>query len=492
LKASRYNKVLGLAIGEKSIIAAEVSGGSARPDAKRLAEFSFPPGISLQDPVALGTALAEFLRENEFSAKSAVIGLPAKWLLVKTKEVPPADKRVAADMLRLQAEGEFSSELKELVFDYAGEPSTAGARSVLLVATPQKYLDLANQLCEAAKLTPIAITSSSAALGAVVGRSGGKNAVVLSLASGGAELTAQSGGHTSALRHLRAPSPEPLFISELRRAVSMLPLNGSTGMRELIVWDGGATEPAGLGESLGMKVRSGDLPSLGVTASEAARNGGGRKYAAAVSLAVSGLGDRSLPVDFLHSRLAAPKKSPIARWMIWAAAGALLLVVTVVLAYQDFRKKQAALNQITTELTGLQPRIKSAQAFVNKVTFAQGWHGEDARYLSFLRDITELMPDDEGQTFATDIDIREKEVPRTDTQGKIAAPKVGGDARNLLVTFSGKAPNPKAALKLNDLVTKKRDRFTDVKPGGIQSTGKAGEVMFSFTCTYMPPEQKPK
>src|SRR5258706_5493363 len=177
--------MLGLAIGERSIIAAEVSGGGARPDAKRLAEFTYPSGASLADPAALGTALGEFLKENDFSAKAVVIGLPAKWLLVKTKEVPPADSHVAADLLRLAAEGEFSSELKELVFDYAGEASTAGARNVLLVATPQKYLDLANQLCDAAGLTPIAVTSSSAALGAVVGRSGGKNAVVLSLAGGG-------------------------------------------------------------------------------------------------------------------------------------------------------------------------------------------------------------------------------------------------------------------------------------------------------------------
>ena len=162
MKALRYNKVLGLAIGERSIIAAEVSGAGSRPDARRLAEYSFSPELSLADPAALGAALADFLKENQFSTKSAVIGLPAKWLLVKTKEVPPADEHVAADMLRLQAEGEFSSELKELVFDYAGEPNVAGARNVLLVATPQKYVDLANQLCEAAKLTPIGITSSSA------------------------------------------------------------------------------------------------------------------------------------------------------------------------------------------------------------------------------------------------------------------------------------------------------------------------------------------
>src|SRR5207302_9625272 len=125
---------------------------------------------------------------------------------------------------------------------------------------------------------------------------------------------------TSALRHLRAPAPEALFLSELRRAVSMLPTNGSPGPREMVLWDGAGVEPASLGQSLGMKVRSGDLPSLGVTAGEAAVNGAASKFAPAVSLAMSGLGERSLAVDFLHSRLAAPKQRRIARWMIWAAA----------------------------------------------------------------------------------------------------------------------------------------------------------------------------
>ena len=139
LKAARYNKVLGLAIGDRSIFAAEVStgggggGGGAggageRPEARTLGEFTFPEGLSISsDATAIGAALAEFLREHKFTARTAVIGLPAKWLLVKTKEVPPADESVAADMLRLQAEGEFSSELKDLVFDYAGAPSTASA-----------------------------------------------------------------------------------------------------------------------------------------------------------------------------------------------------------------------------------------------------------------------------------------------------------------------------------------------------------------------------
>ena len=126
----KLGKVLGVAIGERSLLVAEVVAGD-RPEVKRLAEFVYPEGISPHKPEELGTALAEFLRENKFSAKSAVFGLPARWLVVKAKEVPPADPSTLANLLRLQAEGEFSSELKDLVYDYAADTSLGYPKSVL-------------------------------------------------------------------------------------------------------------------------------------------------------------------------------------------------------------------------------------------------------------------------------------------------------------------------------------------------------------------------
>ena len=488
MKASKHNKVLGLAIGEKAIVVAEVASAGDKPEARRLGEFTYPANVSLADPATLGAALGEYLREQKISAKSAVVGLPAKWLLVKTKEVPPADSSVAADLLRLQAEGDFSSELKDLVFDYAGEADPSAARNVLLIATPQKYIDLARQLCEGAKLEVIAITSSSAALGTVTGQASGENAVVLTLAAAGAELTAQSGGHTSTLRHLRAPSPEPLFLSELRRAVSMLPANGSSaaGLREIIVWDGAGLQTTSLGESIGMRVRSGDLPSLGVSTTEAARNGGGRKFAAAVALGVAGLGGCPLPIDFLHSRLAAPAKRLIARWMIWTAVGVIAAIAIGIYAYTDLQKKQQVLDSMTASYRQKEPDVKAADAFVTKVSFAQGWHGGDPRYLACMNEITRLVPED-GQTYCTSLNMREKEVVKVDSK-KDAAPKTS-DTRHLVVSFFAKAPNQAAALQLKDAFQTDKSRFIDVHFNGTQNTGKGNEVTFSFTCTYVPAEK---
>ncbi len=136
MKPSRLNKVLGLALGERSLLAAEVANAAAGPEVRRAAEFVYPDGLSTKDPAALGAALAAFLKDGGFSARAAVVGLPARWLVVKSKDVPPADPATLADLLRLQAEGEFSSELKDLVYDYAADATAGHPTSVLLMATP--------------------------------------------------------------------------------------------------------------------------------------------------------------------------------------------------------------------------------------------------------------------------------------------------------------------------------------------------------------------
>ena len=114
-------RVLGLAVGEKSILIADVSAGPGgfavtTPDqpempkpfeAVHLAEFVFPKGVTLLDGEKLGGALFQFLKDSGISVRHAVVGIPAKWVVVKTKSVPPAEPPVIAESLRLQAEGDF-------------------------------------------------------------------------------------------------------------------------------------------------------------------------------------------------------------------------------------------------------------------------------------------------------------------------------------------------------------------------------------------------
>jgi hypothetical protein len=479
LKPSRVNKMIGIAIGEISLTAAEIVSGD-RPATRRLAEFVYPSGMSISDPTALGAAFAQFLKDQDFSARSAVVGIPARWLVVKPKDVPPADDHTLAGLLRLQAEGEFSSELKDLVYDYAAGGDAGSARSVLLIATSRKYVDASVKICEAAKLNVVAVMPSAIALSAATSAVS-KDAMVLTIGASGAELTAQSNGVASAIRHLRGPGPERSFVGELRRAISTLPSNGTP--RELVLWDHADMQAESLSESLGFAVRSGDLPVLGVDTSQAERNGDGRRYAAAVALGLSGLREEQLPVDFLHSRLAPPVPPRVPRWVIGAVLGGIVFIGCIVLGYTDLQRQQANLDKVNSQLLSEKDEITAADLFVSKVSVAQAWHGGNPRYLACLKDITNSIPNDE-KTYATSLHINESPRPP-------AAPGLRvSEIRTLSGQLLGKTSDQQQVQAILDLM-KHNPAFIDVKNGGSEVTGRGREVTFSINFVYQPPKLTP-
>ncbi len=475
LKPQRPRRVLGIALGEHSALLAEVEAGSTTA---HIAELVYPNSVSIATPVELGAALAACVKANHFTAKAAVVGLPARWLVTRQKEVPAADAKTTAEMLRLGAEAEFSSELKDLVYDFTGAGTT-----LLLIATPRRYVDAAVSICEAAGLSALAVTASALTLGDATARRAGKDVLVLSVSAGGAEVTSQRGSTVEAIRHLRSPMPSAPFISELRRAVSTLPTQ-SRGARDIILWGNAGLDAATLAEQLGSPVRSGELSQLGVATS----NGAGRAsngqaingqsntrlsagdFAAPICLALQGVSERDPAVDFLHSRLAPPKEHRIPRW-VWLTGGALVVLVACSLyAFQDLQSKSAEVDQQQAKFDAMKDHIASAQEFVDKVTFAQAWHGGDPRYLACVRDMTLAMQED-PDTFAISLIIGD-------------APRLPGkpDTHALSGVLQGKAEDQQRVLKLLNAL-RRFPGFIEVSPGGSDA-GRSREVTFSIHFTY--------
>ncbi len=504
MKPPRHHKILGISLGEQSLLAAEVTQGE-KLEVKRLAEFVYPAGVSFAQPAALGAAFAEFLRSKQFTAKSAVVGIPAKWLAVKSKDVPPADASTLATILRLQAEGDFSAELKALVYDYAGLTTSGESSSVMLIATPKKYVDAAVEFCVAAKLSAVAVTPSVVALSSATSRAIGKDAMVLAVASDGTEFAAQDGESTIAVRTLRSAT-----TGEVRRAVSGVPASAGMAVigsassdvgsqRELVLWDGVGVDSEWLGRGLGVTIRAADLAALGVDASLAAANGamtagvsngsiatgspgqgasvyvGHRKFAAAVAVAIESLGDRTATIDFLHSRLAAPKKPLLPRWAVYTGAAVVALIVCVVLAYSNLESQQQQFASDKAKIEKMKGEIAAADAFVSKVTFAQAWHTGAARYLACVRDLTKALPDD-MVTYATNVQVHE--ITQL-VKGKSV------QTGNLFGTLYGKTADQQRVQTVLDGI-KGLPSFTDVKLGGTQDAGRGREVSFSITFTYRP------
>jgi hypothetical protein len=479
LRPPKHKKVIGLALGERSLLAAEVLAGD-RPAISNTAEFVYPDGIGINQPTELGALLAAFLAKEGFTANAAVIGLPARWVVTQIKDVPAADERTTAGMLRLSAEAEFSSELKDLVYDYTGS-----GQSVLLVATPRKYVDAANAICESARLKLLELSATSLALGDATGRGARKDVLVLTVAGSGSEMTLQRDSSAGVLRFLRPPEPQAPFINELRRAVSTMP--PSRYARELILWDGVGLDASTLSGQIGSVVRTGEMALLGVsslngTGTRATTNGkpGATRigqYAASVALALDGLEDRRAAIDFLHSRLAPPRQHHIPRWAYIAAAALLILVICTVYAFHELQDQSVAADAMQARYSAMKSHIDDADAFVSKVSFAQTWHGGDPRYLACMRDMTDAIKDD-ADTFALSLIIGD--APRA-----AKAP----DTHELAGVLQGKAAAQRDMLRLVAQL-KRYKGFTDVSPAGAES-GRNGEVTFSIDFRYQLEPTKP-
>ncbi|MGD0539893.1 MAG: hypothetical protein ABSB33_00105 [Tepidisphaeraceae bacterium] len=491
-------------MGERSLLAAEVVAAD-RPQVRRLAELVYPEGISLSQPAELGKLLAHFLKDNQFSTRSAVIGVPLKWIVVKPKDVPPADDATIAQLLRLEAEAEFSTELKDLVYDFTGGAkgqalgaegqafrgaATERGHTVLLTATPKKYIDSIEAMCESARLQSLAVTPSAMVLGSITGSSLKRNVLVLSLGSGGSELSCQRQATATAVRSLRSASAEPPFVSELRRAVSTLVVPGTQG--ELILWDGAGIDAASLGRQLGLTVSTGELPSLGVDAAEAGANGQSAKYAAAVALALSAMDGTGPSIDFLHSRLAPPREHRIPRWAYIAMAAVLLLIGICIYAYTDLERRQKIVDDLQFQIARQQKQVDAAGDFVSKVTLAQYWHGGDARYLACLRDLDDVIPED-GQTYATSLDIKAQTPPLAQGNGApvVGSPASADEGRILTVTLQGHTANPESVTALVDRMRHNPTAFTEIKIGPETKVPRTQEYLFSITFNYVPPKTTP-
>jgi hypothetical protein len=487
VKISRSKRVLGLALGDKSILIAEASA-SNKPRVEKVAEFIFPPDLSMASPADLGKALGKFLSENKFSANQAVIGIPVKSLLVKSKDVPPADTATVANMLRLEAESEFSTELKDLVFEFAESTSVIG-KSVLLLATPKKNIDAAAELCEAARLNALAVTPSALALGRAMGAGSEREMLVLTLGQTGSEISVQQGAASSGMKHLRAAEAKPMFVSELRRTMTMLPASVG-GRREVVLWNGidsHGLDAKSLSEQLGLPVRSGELSSLGVDAASAtaSANGQSQRYAGAVALALAGLSDRAIPSDFLHSRLAPPKPRRFPRWAYLAAVAFIAAVVGCYTAYQDMQQEQADLDTLQAKVASDAPTVTADMAFVSKVSTAWQWHTDAPRYLACMRDLTLAIPED-YQTYVTTLTLHD-EAPHVSGAGTTNQKEI--QTRRLVGSLDGRTPDQTGAVRIVDQLTR-NPAFSEAKLGNTGNVPRAREVTFQITFIYDPDKAK--
>jgi hypothetical protein len=391
MKPTRNNKMLGIAVGEKSMLVAEVHATAGQPQVVKTAEFRYPEGQSLKDVETLGAAFNDFLKAQDFSARTALFGLPAKWIVSKAKEVPAVGASLLADTLRLRAPMEFSADLGEMIYDYANGGTAGGMTSVLLVAVPKKYVDQIAQFADVARVKALAVMPFSTALGVSV--KAAADSMMLLLGPSGVEFTSQQGGNPKVLRYVGASADATRnLVGELRRQASS-PGDGAS-QREIFVWNDSGIDEAplkSLEQSLGVRLRDGQTNDMGVQAAPGALNG--RDFAAAISLAAGGIDARGAAIDFLDSRLAPVPVKRINRQSLLAIITGVVAVLGLILWAVSLHSREGSVVGAETNYENRKVDRLKDQATVAKIEIAKKWHGEKPRYVACIKDLTECVKD---------------------------------------------------------------------------------------------------
>lgn len=501
MKLRPATNILGLAISDRGISCAEVASsvGKGRHRAslvRKLAFFPLPPEKSFEQPEAVGAALGDFLRAHGFAARSAVVGVPARWIIAQPRELPPIDDQAQAiAMLRLQAERMAPADVSEMVFDVVGDlressaPAAKG-KSVLLAGMMREHADRLKQMCASAGLTAEAITPTSLALSSAAGASkpASDRPMVVWSQHGGADVVWNIDARPHMLRHIAGADASAGAVgAELRRAFAIVPAGNGVSSQppppspaSATLWNDRPLDPEDLrvlAERSGMKFDAApiDLRALNAQIEPEALNGDSERltrdsFLPAIALATSRRATmRQHTVDFLHSRLAPPRESRISRRAALIASAAVLAVALLAGLYVTVLQRESEAIVLEDQIARLQPDVDAASARVNRVGYGRNYFQARSAVLECLREISlAFHPDD--AIWTTSFSFR-------------------GDTNK--GQLQGRASNQQAVLTLRDRL-KASPLFADVQHLDMRESagGNSRDVVFSITFTFEGQQQR--
>jgi hypothetical protein len=451
-------KFLGVSVGDASLTVAQVHGSSAGARVGKTGVFSFGQGVSWEKPEEVGKAFGVYLREQGFSARQAVVGLPAHWTLLDARGVPEASEVVVQGVIRMLIEREYQPEGKEWVFDYVRNAGGEGRAEVALAATSEDRLAKVNKMAMAAGLKKPRVTSTLVAMMAHIAKETVGATLVLHVRGDGVECGVMTGAGVQASEWLGSDIGDTQGLGdEIRRlAASRLAAVGA-GAIDVVAYCAAAGSEAAVRAALTRAgLTDGDA---GKKAKLAIKGGSDAVYSASVALGESALAGAAAGLDFGKSRLLIDTGATARRRRMLAVLVAFVVLATVGYCAIDWYQQKAELAVKTDEITGMKELLVREQARIDKLQKARGWMDKRPSMLDQVRAFTMAMPSG-GQVWATSISIRDD--------------KTG--------TFIGKAQTEKGVIELLDRL-RGTGRFVDVKLLYLRQADRTSKAV-SFALTF--------
>lgn len=442
---------------DQQIVFAELPRGRGGSTLQTHIEFDQP--LDRLDARTAGTAMAAKLRDAGLSARHAMVTLPARSLVVKSKAMAPASGEVLAQMVRLATETAFTTPAQNLLIDFAPAATSTAVPAVMLIAASRARVEW---LVQALDHADVAVQSVTPLLAAAARAEMGSTAVV-HVSADGVELLLQRDGVPQSLTFagkLESPADgkaiEPI-AGAIRLAVAEHAMMGGVGSNaQVCIWDSlGLSDAARatLAQAAGIatdstKFRVENWPAPG--------------DALAPQLVQAALASSAAPtIDLLNSRLKVqPAKRFGKRARILSLTGAALLLGAAWLGI-DLWQKHREIVELEAQKLAMADETLLARDLRIRMRELRGWYDDRPRHLGAMADISSAFPR-EGNVWATSLVLRE------DRTG----------------VLTGRAENQRAVLGLLDSL-KASGRFDNVAMAFIREADRrTQEIAFAMHFTF--------
>lgn len=461
--------ILGLAFEEKCLLVADMHYDGENLQVKNTACLMFPEDVSIEKPGEMGELLKQFLKEKDITAKKAVIGIPAKWFMVREKILPPSKSENVPGMVRIHAEREFPIGSEELVIDYTGEVSEEKPGRLSIGAVRRQNYDNVLSAARSAGLNTVSVTPTSLAL-RMASPDDADNRYpdyFLYFRPGYGEIITGEDVLVTGVKYISGDDAHKAdqLVSEIKRVISLKPnREGDSEKGTLMILNASDLDPYNLSELRAMlssrfDILDGDMSVFKKKTGISSRKKEESLAPAALGMMYTAGGPYCL--DFYNSRLDI-KTSPIKkRHVTWAGVMLIVLVIFILNMLLTLKSDKNDVLAFKTRLEEMSGDIQSAQDVIRRMTLVSPWYSDRPEILLCLRELTLAFPV-EGRVWATNLALNE------DMKGIV----------------SGKAVDEKSVIEILDKL-KGNNMFSNTQIIHIRENGRSSqEVSFSMSFSF--------
>lgn len=414
-KRKRLTSLLGLALDGSRLegVVLRRANGSLHAQQSFSAVLSLDPLTAA--PELVGREIQNHLEAAGVRERHCVVGLPLKWVLTASTELPPLPEADAASLLQIEAERSFHYDVTTLQMADSRCALAADKKYVTFFGISKNQIEPLINVLAAAKLKPV---SFSLGLTALQPPDSKKDSGVLALAIGetsvGLQITCNGG--VAALRLFegvveneggRRALQAGAVAREARITLGQLPAELRAGIRRIRVFG-----PSDLARQLADEMELGFEPmGLAVEAVAAYRPDEfgveippDAPVSAAFSLAARHLAGLPVVFDFLP-----PRPTVVEQFVAKYSSGkfrsaGMAAAAVVAIVGGLFFIQEIELIHLRSEWSGMSAKVTDLTALQDKIQRYQPWYDTSFRALTILKQLTLAFPEN-GSVTAKTIEI---------------------------------------------------------------------------------------